>query len=40
MINGGAAVTPQLPAWAIHIITFAAAPEGTQRGLGFGVTCQ
>ncbi|MDQ4097282.1 MAG: hypothetical protein M3144_05365, partial [Actinomycetota bacterium] len=38
--GGGAAVTPQLPAWAIHILTFAAAPEGTQRGLSFGVTCQ
>jgi hypothetical protein len=38
--GGGAVITPQLPAWAIHIITFAAAPEGTQRGLTFGVTCQ
>ncbi|MDQ4089545.1 MAG: hypothetical protein M3163_04475 [Actinomycetota bacterium] len=40
VINGGAAVTPQLPAWAIHIITLAAAPTGTQRGVTFGVTCQ
>ncbi|MDQ4068346.1 MAG: hypothetical protein M3203_02545, partial [Actinomycetota bacterium] len=38
--GGGAVVTPQLPAWAIHMLTFAAAPEGTQRGVSFGVTCQ
>lgn len=38
--GGASTVTPQLPAWAIHVLTVAAAPEGTQRGLSFGVTCQ
>ncbi|WP_117214557.1 hypothetical protein [Allorhizocola rhizosphaerae] len=41
-VSGGGMtmLTPQLPAWAIHLVTFAMEPEGTQRDFDFGITCQ